>query len=827
MSTGAANASLESNGGPTGRHPLPLPDFNIFREAIEPHAFLLLLEDGRVVRYANEKTERLLGLRAGEIRGRTLDDLRKLGLRLDAEGLQNSLERGSRWTGELVVIAADGTRTWIVAAAVPASSAPDQPRQMSLVGYDITPQMQAQEALRLSEDRLQTVLQNLTEGIVVADGEGKILYWNRAGLEMHGFADQKEGQKSVASFVGVFEMSDLDGRVLSYDEWPLPRLFRGEDVADMTVRVRRLDSGIERIFRYSGSRINDTSGKPLALLAITDITARKLAEDALIATNTRYDRQESALAYLTRMHRFPASNFQDAQREITEVAARTLGAERLGIWRHNPARRVFQCLDQYDSAADRHSAGLVVEEEQFRACLDTINQEGLEAQETVHPKKSGAARFETMDVPVHLHRNTAGVMRCERKAGEGWKPDEQTFAVAVANLVSLLLSQAEQRKFEEKLRQTQKMEAVGQLAGGIAHDFNNILGSIVGYTGLARMECKENPTLSRYLDQISQASNRATELVKQVLVFSRRRGQERKPLALAAIVEEALKLLRASVPSTIAFEVQIDDPPVVLANPTAVHQVITNLGTNAWHAMRTDGGTLRIELRRFEVDAEFCAANPELQPGCYARLSISDTGHGMDAATAQRVFEPFFTTKAPGEGTGLGLAVVHGIMQGHDGAVSLYSQPGEGTTFHLYFPAHDAQAELPPEEVKVIPRGNGERILFIDDERPLVELGERMLTHLGYSVTALTSSMDSVALFERDPSFDVVITDLTMPGMDGIRVAQRLHEIRSDVRIILTTGYSGAMHSDHIKELGVRAVLIKPNTMRSLGETVNAVLQED
>jgi PAS domain S-box-containing protein len=384
----------------------------------------------------------------------------------------------------------------------------------------------------------------------------------------------------------------------------------------------------------------------------------------------------------------------------------------------------------------------------------------------------------------------------------------------------------EKRKLEAQFRQAQKMEAIGQLAGGIAHDFNNILHAIGVNLFLAKAGAEDHPATMEYLDNIMKATERATDLVRQILTFSRQDKTERSPVMLNKVVMEALKLLRASVPATINIQINLAESPTVLANATAVHQALMNLGTNAWHAMRDRPGTLSVEMVVMEADDRLVASLPEPLPGRYVRLSVRDTGCGMDQATLERIFDPFFTTKPVGEGTGLGLAVVHGVMKNHGGAVTVESQPGVGTAFHLYFPVIETKAAGHETEFSPLPRGRGERILFLDDELPLANAGKKMLTGLGYVVTMKTSAPEAVAAVRAQPdAFDLVITDLTMPVMDGLTLGGELRQIRPRLPIILMTGYSGMMTADKARELGFSELLDKPCTARKLAETVQRVLR--
>ncbi len=387
----------------------------------------------------------------------------------------------------------------------------------------------------------------------------------------------------------------------------------------------------------------------------------------------------------------------------------------------------------------------------------------------------------------------------------------------------------EGRKLEEQVRQSQKMEAVGQLAGGIAHDFNNILGAIIGNTELAQADTQISPATVDGLKAIMQASVRASDLVRQILTFSRREEQERQPVQLHFVVGEALKLLRSTVPATIELETHLANTPTVLADPSQIHQIVMNLCTNAAHALRGKPGTIKVELAEVAVDAGVAQTHADLPPGNYVRLTVADNGCGMDRATRERIFEPFFTTKAPGEGTGLGLSVVHGIMKSHDGGVAVYSQPGEGTAFHLYFPVLDAAAATEAEAEAVlppVPRGRGEHVLFVDDELPLLLLGQKVLEDLGYQVTTERSGMEALAAVreQTDPQFDLVVTDLTMPGMSGAELARQLLALQPLLPIILTTGYSPTLTPESTREMGFRDLLLKPNTGRTLGEAVHRVL---
>ncbi len=344
----------------------------------------------------------------------------------------------------------------------------------------------------------------------------------------------------------------------------------------------------------------------------------------------------------------------------------------------------------------------------------------------------------------------------------------------VFRIVGIAEDITQQHKLEEQYRHAQKMEAIGTLAGGIAHDFNNILAAMNGYAELAKITPGLPAHVPEYLETILKAGRRAVTLVRQILTFSRQQEQTRRPIQLREMVEETLKLLRATIPATIEFKTTLAfDAHLVLADASQIHQVIMNLGTNAWHAMRDKPGCLEVKLENFAVDAAMAETHSHLRPGPYVRISVSDTGCGMSRATLERIFEPFFTTKTQGEGTGLGLSVVHGIIETHDGAITVYSEIGHGTIFHLYFPAHHGDVTAATSGEGPIPQGGGKHILYVDDEEALALLGGKFLRQLGYVVDTATNPVEALALFRANPQgFDLVVTDQTMPHMTGMDLAR-------------------------------------------------------
>ena len=392
-------------------------------------------------------------------------------------------------------------------------------------------------------------------------------------------------------------------------------------------------------------------------------------------------------------------------------------------------------------------------------------------------------------------------------------------------MLKILRDITRQNQLEAQLRQSQKMESIGTLAGGIAHDFNNILGVIMGYAQLAQLNIADQAAARQNLDNVMVACNRAKDLVSHILAFSRQTESARKPVKINRIITEALKLLRASLPSTIEITQDIEkENTLVNTDPTEIHQIIMNFCTNALHAMERKGGVLSVTLKPIEIDHLNALNIKDIVPGPYLKLTVSDTGCGIEKAVMERIFDPYFTTKRKDEGTGLGLAVVHGIVKAHDGFINVHSEIDKGTVFEVFFPR--VKMEANPAEVRRtgIPKGT-ERILFVDDEQALVDLEKIMLQRLGYQVVSESSSVAALDMFAAAPdAFDLVITDMTMPKMTGDELSRNILSIRPNIPIILCTGYSHQISPEKASEIGIRALLHKPIEIRELASAIRKVL---
>ncbi len=409
--------------------------------------------------------------------------------------------------------------------------------------------------------------------------------------------------------------------------------------------------------------------------------------------------------------------------------------------------------------------------------------------------------------------------------------DEPRRTLAIAeDITGRKQLEAERAKQLDQIRTAQKMESLGTLAGGIAHDFNNILTAVLGHAELASMSRQADTELVDHLREITKGAKRATDLIGQILKFSRQTEGELIPMRVTPIVKEAVKLLSASVPANVNIKGNWDiRTGSILADATQIHQVIMNLCTNAVHALGEAGGTITINLKDVELepDSSLVVTHPGITPGRHVVLEISDTGHGIRPGDLSKIFEPYFTTKPAWRGTGLGLSVVHGIIRAHGGEITVESEVGVGTTFSCYFRRVDETA-VTAEPRRTPLHGNGQKILFVDDELPIVDLVENSLSRLGYSVVATSAPVQALRLFQSEPdTFDVVISDYSMPEMTGTELGRRLLETRKDIPVIICTRYSEYLTEENVKQMGFRVLLMKPLIISEITHCIHSVLQEE
>ncbi len=743
--------------------------------------------------FSNPATRTILGREVKEILGRkNLDflyeeDLFKVQAILtecirERRGWENLL---LRWRHK------DGTYHYLESNAVPILDANGKLHGFRGVDRDITERKRMEQELHESERRYRLVLEGLEK--VAVQGyypDGTITFWNRGSELLYGFSAQAALGRNILDLLHGPE-------TLEAERWLMDEALRtGKLPPAGEVDVINQDG--QRLKVYASRILSAHPGRePEFFCFDVDITELRQANEALHASERRLndiieflpdatlviDPDGKVIAWNRAIETMTGVKKEDMLgKGDYEYALPFYGTRRpilidLALRRDSEMENLYTAMKHYD---------------------DVLFGEAL-----------------TPNLPpgdIYLSA-TASVLRNTK--GE------------VIAAIECIRDNTERYRLENQLRQAQKMEAIGTLAGGIAHDFNNILGSIMGYTELAHMKAFDEE-MERYLDQVLKASDRAKALVAQILTFSRQSSQEKRPLSVTPIFKEVLKLLRSSLPSNIQIKQKFsctDD--TVYADPTQVYQVLMNLCTNAAHAMREEGGLLEITLGPEHIPNPHMNYEYNLQAGAYLKLTVRDNGCGMEQSTIEHIFEPFFTTKKEGEGTGLGLSVVYGIVKDCGGTIHVSSQPGKGTTFTILFPLIERETMPREETVLPIPKGKG-HILLVDDEEALAQMSREMLTSLGYEVTLRYSGLDALEAFRKNPyQFDLVFTDMTMPNMSGAMLAREMLKIRHDIPVILVTGFSERINEEDAKSIGIREFLMKPVSLTNLSRTVGKLLNPD
>jgi PAS domain S-box-containing protein len=633
---------------------------------------------------------------------------------------------------------------------------------------ELAQKKQAEKELLFKEN----IIKSSSSVIATCELEGKMTYGNPAFLKVWGFESPDE-------FLGrsFKEFWIVDSRL---DE--IMQALRGKGTWFGEIQARRKDGTLFDV-RVSAATVYDRLGNAVALTSTSiDITDRKQTEEALRESEEKYRRlfeMESDAIFLVRK--------DDGQiMEVNTAATRLYGFGR-------------------EELLNMKNTDLSVEPDETRK----------------------ATTEEKIKIPIRYHRKRDGsVFPVEITASHfTWKGRD--VHVAAIRDISLRI-EAEKEKFilEEKLRQTYKMEAIGTLTGGIAHDFNNILGIIIGNAELALDDVPSwNPTY-KCIEEIKASGLRAASVVRQLLSFIRKTDIKRQPVGMIGVVKDALTFMRSTISTHINIRQNMQSAAdTVLADPTQIKQVMINLCTNASQALEDDGGVLDIGIQNVLLDKDSAnLIDPELIPGNYVRVTVSDNGPGIDPESIERIFDPYYTTRGVGKGSGLGLSVVHGIVKIHGGAITVDSELGMGTTFSLYFPVAEEKVEIASETVDEWPKGH-EKILFIDDEKSIVKMTRQILERLGYQVETQTNPVDALEMFRSDPNrFDLVITDMAMPQMTGDRLAKEILNIHPEIPIIICSGYSAKVSEENVAKLGARAFALKPLGKHNLAVTVRKVL---
>lgn len=630
-----------------------------------------------------------------------------------------------------------------------------------------------EEALRKSEKKYRTLLETTSEGCWLLNHELKTIEVNQSICNMLGYSQDEMLGKTPLIFV------DDENRKIFIEQTSKISTTPHRSY-EITLKKK---NGQDLHTYFNATTIRDESGELQGSFAfITDITERKQAEEELNRLGVAIEQTAESVFITDR---------DGTIQYVNPAFERLTGYRRKDAIGQNP--RILK--------SGKHDALF------YKQIRDNLTRGIAWNGRIINKKKDGS-----------FYEADATISPVFDKSGK------------ITNFVSIRHDITHEIELEKRLIQAQKMEAIGSLAGGIAHDFNNVIYAIIGYTELSMDAVPEGSKARRNLREVLKAADRAKDMVRQILTFSRKTEKVKKPISVQSVLKEAVNLLRTSLPSTIEIRQDIDvDCGPVMADSTQIHEIIMNLGTNAYHAMREKGGILGITLRQEEIGSDDSKYDPNLHPGTYLKLIVEDTGHGIDANIMGKIFDPYFTTKGVGKGTGMGLSVVHGIVRDHGGNIRVYSKPGKGTAFYVYLPLIETgSVEREREIISAGPVPTGrERILFIDDEEQIVQMVQQILESLGYHVTPRTSSVKAFEAFRAKPDkFDLVITDMTMPNMTGSELATRLLEIRSDIPIILCTGFSELMDEKKANAIGIREYVMKPIIRDKLARTIRKVLDE-
>jgi PAS domain S-box-containing protein len=689
------------------------------------------------------------------------------------------------------------------------------------------------EALRESEAHYRLLAENVSDVIWVRDMRLRPLYISPSVTRLRGYSIEEAMAQTI--FEALTPASREVAQQALAHALSLERT--GESTPDrfttMELETTRKDGSTVWI-ELRATFLRDQAGRPIGILGVNrDISERKQAEERLRhAYDTLERRIQGRTANLQRVNAQLRTEItkrkqaEEAIRQSEERFRRLVEDSIQGIMIHRAGTPVFA------NQAYAEMYGYDSPEDILR--VESIFQEIIAPEDRARLYHYFQCRLRGEPAPTHytcrgVRRDGTYIWVENLITVVQWE-GEIAIQCSVVDITERKRAEEERQKLENQLRQAQKMESIGTLAGGIAHEFNNALAAIMGFTELAQNEVPPDGAARSHLQEVHRAGLRAKDLVQQILTFSRPGKQAREPVYVAQVVREALSLIRATLPSTITIRSHFTtETSLVLANRTQLHQVVFNLCSNAEYAMRMTGGLLEVAVATVQVGDAWATSHSQLSPGAYVRLTIRDTGHGIAPEIKDRIFDPFFTTKGVGEGSGLGLAVVHGIVTSHSGAITVESMPGEGTTCSIYLPqcvgtADDSDA--PEHAEHRMAQGQG-RILFVDDEEMLVGLAQLQLERLGYEVVAHTTSLEALEAFRADPyGFALVITDQTMPAMTGATLIEELRHIRPDIPIILCTGFSHLINDEKAKALGADAFVMKPVVTDEFAVIIKQVLDK-
>ncbi|MDM8538383.1 PAS domain S-box protein, partial [Desulfobacterales bacterium HSG17] len=687
----------------------------------------------------------------------------------------NSIEKKNKFDFEARILLNDGGIKYIqIMGQTEYDHAGNPIRTIGMI-LDITERKNAEMEIKSSDSKHNKMLANIGDVIVIIDKDGINRYKSPNVEKLFGWKPEDLVGKSTWKNIHPDDIESTQNFFIKLMDEP-------GAVGTTECRYRSKDDGYKWIEFTGINLFND-----LNILGILgnyhDITERKQAEQSLLDSETRFKALHDA----------------------------SFG----GIIIHDKGL-ILECNEGLSAMMGYSESELIgmnglllIAEKSRKKVLDNI-ESGYEL-----PYEATGLRKNGEEFPMRLEaRNIPYKQKMVR-------------TVEFRDISEQKRNEDEQEQLRMKLIQVQKMESIGILAGGIAHDFNNILFPVLGHTEMLLQDIPEDNPIHNNLEKIYTGANRAKELVKQILTFSRQEKSELMLIKIQPVIKEALKLIRATIPTTIEMKQDINpDCGVIKADPTQIHQIVMNITTNAYHAMEETGGILKVSLKQIE-SGEDSLEIPDLEPGAYACLTIADTGAGIDKELTDKIFDPFFTTKEIGKGTGMGLSVVHGIVKNMNGIINVCSEPDKGTEFNVYFPIEKSSYEKQRTQTnEVIPLGT-EHVLLVDDEKEILSMEKEMLERLGYKVTSRISSIEALEAFKINPDrIDLVITDMAMPNMAGDKLSVELTKIRPDIPILICTGFSETMSEEKAASLGINGFLLKPIVMKDLSHKIREVLDK-
>jgi PAS domain S-box-containing protein len=679
---------------------------------------------------------------------------------------------------------------------------------------------QSDRSLREQQEWLRVTLASIGDAVVTCDLDGYVTFLNPVAESVTGWtteAAQSHRAEDVLYLVNEETREKPPHPVSLVLRDGLPKA-----LANHTALVAK-DGRVIPI-EDSAAPILDREGRVIGVvLVFHDVTEKRRARDDLERSEKRF-RQTFAQATIGFSMAAPDGRFLDANPAFCSLVGLTIDQLRaLTIAQLVHPEDQKENVEQIDRMLSGQASSFVVENRYLRGDGESV---WVRKSTSLVRDRDGEPSFIiTLVEDITSRKRTEDALQRAHDELE-IRVRERTAELQEA-YESLQREVEERHRAEGLLRQAQKIEALGTLAGGIAHDFNNILAAIIGFSEIIVDRTTKESRENRLAERIHAAGLRGRELVKQMLTFSRRTEEERKPILLSNIITESMRLLRASIPSTIAIKTLVEsESGLIVGDPVQIAQVVMNLTTNAAYAMREKGGTLTVTLSDATLSSSESGVNG-LEPGPYLKLAVADTGSGIQPEVIHRVFDPFFTTKGVGEGTGLGLSVALGIVKQANGTISAESTPGAGSTFTVLIPMIPKEAGQGCTADEISPPPGNERILFVDDEIALVEMGGELLADLGYEVTCRTDSIEALSLVKEDPSrFDLVVTDQTMPEMAGLQLAKEILAVRPDMPILLCTGFSHTVNQDTAKAAGVKGFLFKPLTKREIARAIRTILDD-